>query len=303
MFVDKLIENIIAKKNHSVVGLDPRINFVPKHIQEKYENTKEGQCLAILEFNKIIIDSIKDIVACVKPQIAFYEAYGLQGLEVFAETVKYAKESGLVIIADIKRGDIGSTASAYAKAYFGGGYVDVDSVTLNPYLGIDSIKPFLDYCDKDKGVFILDKTSNKSSGDIQDLESDNKHIYELVGQYINSWGEAYKGKFGYSSVGAVVGATYPKEMKVLREIMSKSYILVPGYGAQGGTAKDIVDCFNEDGLGAVVNSSRGIIAAHTKEENLNKYSEKEFHYCIREAAINMRDSINDELAKHNKIAW
>ncbi|WDV47604.1 orotidine-5'-phosphate decarboxylase [Clostridiaceae bacterium M8S5] len=302
MFVDRLIENIILKKNHSVVGLDPRINFVPKYIRKNYETSKKGECEAILEFNKIIIDNIKDIVACVKPQIAFYESYGIDGLNTFVKTIEYAKQNGLSIIADIKRGDIGSTAEAYAKAYFEGGFVDVDSVTLNPYLGIDSIKPFLNYCDDKKGVFILDKTSNKSSKDIQDLKVDDKYLYEIVGKYINEWGEANKGRYGYSNVGAVVGATYPREMKVLREIMKSSYILVPGYGAQGGTAKDIIDCFNEDGLGAVINSSRGIIAAHTKEEN-SKYGEKDFGICIREAAIEMRDSINKELEINNKLAW
>lgn len=312
MFVDKLIEAIKEKKNPTVVGLDPRINLVPGYIKEKYyekyEDKVKAETQAILEYNKIIIDTIKDIVPCIKPQIAFYEAYGIEGLKVFKETVEYGKENGLIIIADIKRGDIGSTAEGYAKAYFAGGFVDVDSVTLNPYLGEDSIAPFTKYCEEDKGVFILDKTSNKSSKDLQDLEvkgvvdNENK-IYHKMGHLINKWGSLYIGKYGYSSVGAVVGATYPEEMKALRRIMDKVFFLVPGYGAQGGTAKDIVESFNDDGLGAVISSSRGIIGAHQKEEYSTKYSEKEFHLAIKEAALDMRDAINEELKKCGKLAW
>lgn len=307
MFVNKLIEKIKEKKNPSVVGLDPRINLVPDYIIEKhnkkYDEKVVAETQAILEYNKIIIDTIKDIVPAIKPQIAFYEAYGIEGLKVFKETVEYGKENGLLIIADIKRGDIGSTAEGYASAYFSGGFVDVDSVTLNPYLGEDSIKSFTNYCNEGKGVFILAKTSNKSSKDLQDLNVENKKIYEIMGELIDKWGEEYVGKYGYSSVGAVVGATYPEEMKSLRKIMDKAYFLVPGYGAQGGTAKDVMDCFNEDGLGAIVNSSRGIIGAHKKEKFGSKYSEEEFHLAIRDAAIDMRDSINEELKKAGKIAW
>ncbi len=307
MFVDKLIDKIIEKKNPSVVGLDPRINLVPDYIKEKYYNEFEDKILAetqaILEYNKIIIDAIKDIVPSIKPQIAFYEAYGIEGLKVFKETIEYGKRNGLVIIADVKRGDIGSTAEGYASAFFTDKFVEVDSVTLNPYLGEDSIVPFMNYCKDDKGVFILAKTSNKSSKDLQDLVSDDKKIYEIMGELINKWGSSYIGKYGYSSVGAVVGATYPEEMDVLRKIMNKTYFLVPGYGAQGGTAKDVINCFNDDGLGAVVNSSRGIIGAHKKEEYSSKYGEKEFHLAIRDAAIKMRDSINQELEKAGKLAW
>lgn len=307
LFVDKLIEKIKEKKNPTVVGLDPRIEFVPNFIRNKYEEMYENpigrDTNAILEYNKIIIDTIKDIVPCVKPQIAFYEAYGVEGLKTFEETVKYARENGLIIIADIKRGDIGSTAEGYARAYLKGDFVEVDSITVNPYLGEDSITPFTKYCSSDKGVFILAKTSNKSSKDLQDLTIDNKKIYEIVGEYIDKWGKEYIGNYGYSSVGAVVGATYPEVMEELRNIMKSAYFLVPGYGAQGGTAKDVVNCFNKDGLGAVINSSRGIIAAHLKDEYKNKYSEKEFHLSIREAAIHMRDEINLELEKSGKLGY
>ncbi len=311
MFVDKLIEKIKEKKNPTVVGLDPRINLVPNYIKEKHYNQQQdkikAETKAILEYNKIIIDTIKDIVPCIKPQIAFYEAYGIEGLKVFKETVEYGKDNGLIIIADIKRGDIGSTAEAYAKAYFAGGFVDLDSVTVSPYLGEDSIIPFTDFCSQDKGVFILDKTSNKSSKDLQDLEiistdKENK-IYHVMGHLINKWGSSYIGRYGYSSVGAVVGATYPEEMKSLRRIMDKAFFLVPGYGAQGGSAEDVVDAFNDDGLGAVINSSRGIIGAYQKKEYQSKYSEKEFYLAIREAALNMRDDINKELKKCKKLAW
>lgn len=307
MFIDRLIEKIKEKKNPSVVGLDPRINLVPNFIKEKHNRNHENRVVAetqaILEYNKIIIDTIKDIVPCIKPQIAFYEAYGIEGLKVFKETVQYGKENNLLIIADIKRGDIGSTAEGYAKAYYLGDFVDVDSVTLNPYLGEDSIKPFTNYCTMGKGAFILAKTSNSSSKDLQDLTSNGKKIYEIMGGLIAKWGSEYIGENGYSSVGAVVGATYPEEMKILREIMSKAFFLVPGYGAQGGTAKDVINCFNEDGLGAVVNSSRGIIGAHKKEEYASKYREEEFHLAIRDAAVEMRNSINNELEKAGKLAW
>ncbi|WP_202711246.1 orotidine-5'-phosphate decarboxylase [Sporosalibacterium faouarense] len=307
MFVDKLIDKIIETKNPTVVGLDPRINLVPDFIKKKHFEIQEDKIVAetqaILEYNMIIIDAIKDIIPCIKPQIAFYEAYGLEGLKVFKETIEYAKEMGLMVIADIKRGDIGSTAEGYAKAYFGQGFVDVDSVTLSPYLGEDSINPFINYCDQNKGVFILAKTSNGSSGDIQDLSIRGKSVYEIMGELINKWGADYIGNHGYSSVGAVVGATYPEEMKILRKIMKKSFFLVPGYGAQGGTAEDIIHCFNEDGLGAIINSSRGIIGAHKKNENIDKYNDREFHLAIRDSAIKMRDSINNELKKSKKLAW
>ncbi|RKD34349.1 orotidine-5'-phosphate decarboxylase [Thermohalobacter berrensis] len=292
MFIDRLIEKIKEKDNPTVVGLDPRIEFIPVFLRKKY-----GDIEAVYHYNKIIIDTIKDIVPCIKPQIAFYEALGVKGLEIFKRTVEYGRKNGLIVIADIKRGDIGSTAKAYAKAYLEGGFVEVDAVTINPYLGEDSIVPFTDYCNKDKGVFILAKTSNKSSKDLQDLTTKGKRIYETVGHYIEKWGNEYIGNYGYSSVCSVVGATYPKEMKILRKIMKSAYFLVPGYGAQGGTAKDIIHSFNDDGLGAIINSSRGIIAAHTKEEYKKIYKEEDFHLAIRDAAIKMKNDINNELKR------
>ncbi|EOD01300.1 orotidine-5'-phosphate decarboxylase [Caldisalinibacter kiritimatiensis] len=307
MFIDQLIKKIKEKKNPSVVGLDPRIEFVPQFIKDKYtemyKTENKSAAYAMLEYNKFIIDAIKDIVPCVKPQIAFYEAYGIEGLEVFKETVKYAKENGLLVLADVKRGDIGSTAKAYAQAYLGGCFIEVDSITVNPYLGEDSITPFTEYCDLNKGIFILAKTSNKSSEDLQDLISEDKRIYEIVAEHIKKWGEKYIGDNGYSSVGAVIGATYPEVMKRLREVMKNAYFLVPGYGAQGGTALDVVHSFNEDGLGAIINSSRGIIAAHLKDKYKDKYKDEEFYLAIRQAAIEMRDDINNALEKNNKLYY
>ncbi len=306
MFIDNLIEKIKEKQNHSIVGLDPRISMVPDYIvkkhRTKYDNFRIAEANAILEFNKIVIDSVFEIVACIKPQIAFYEKYGIEGMKVFKKTIEYAKQKGLMVLADIKRGDIGSTAKAYSDAYLGGEFVDVDAVTINPYLGEDSVAPFLEYCDE-KGVFVLAKTSNKSSKDLQDISIDGKKLYQITGQYIKKWGSNYIGKYGYSSIGAVVGATFPKELELLRNENENVYFLVPGYGAQGGKAEDIVSCFNKDGLGAIVNSSRGIIAAHQKAENINKYREKEFMYAIKDAALKMKVDINNELEKQNKIAW
>ncbi|WP_250160292.1 orotidine-5'-phosphate decarboxylase [Clostridiisalibacter paucivorans] len=304
IFIDNLINKIKEKRSHCIVGIDTKIEYVPDFIKNKYEQDLEGNMAAILEFNKGIIDTVAPFVSCIKPQIAFYEAYGIEGFKVFKETVEYGKSKDLIIIADIKRGDIGSTAEAYANAYFGGGYVNVDAVTLNPYLGIDSIAPFIKYMDeREKGVFILARTSNKSAIDIQDIISNKKTIYEIVGEHIDRWGNECVGKYGYSSMGAVVGATYPKEMEKLRKIMSKSYFLVPGYGAQGGTGEDVVGAFNKDGLGAVVNSSRGIITAHKKEKYKGIYKDEECYKAILEETIQMRDNINRTLKKHGKLLW
>ena len=265
-----------------VVGLDPMLNYVPQHIQKKafaeFGETLEGAAEAIWQFNKEIIDKTYDLIPAVKPQIAMYEQFGLPGLAAFKKTVDYCKEKGLVVIGDIKRGDIGSTSAAYAVGHIGKVQVgsrsyapfDEDFVTVNPYLGSDGINPFLDVCrEEKKGIFVLVKTSNPSSGEFQDRLIDGRPLYELVGEKVAQWGESLMGE-EYSYVGAVVGATYPEMGKVLRKIMPKAYILVPGYGAQGGKGKDLVHFFNEDGLGAIVNSSRGIIAAY-KQETYAKY--------------------------------
>lgn len=240
--MDKLINKVKETNNPTVMGLDPRYDMIPEYIRDKYSKDVEGASKAILEFNKGLIDSVYDIVPAVKPQIAFYEMFGIDGIKVFNETCKYAKEKGMCVIADVKRGDIGSTAEGYSNAYLGKTTIgdkkvsiyDVDFVTVNPYLGIDGIKPFIDDCrEYGKGIFILVKTSNKSSGELQDLKLENgQTIYEKVAELVNSWGEELVGEYGYSSIGAVVGATYPIQIKELRQIMPKTYFLIPGYGAQ-----------------------------------------------------------------------
>lgn len=276
--INQLVKGIKEKDAPIVVGLDPMLSYVPKHLVKDafaaYGETLEGACEAIWQFNKGIIDATYDLIPAVKPQIAMYEQFGLPGLEAFKKTVDYCKEKGLVVIGDIKRGDIGSTSAAYAVGHLGKVQVgsktyvpfDEDFVTVNPYLGSDGVNPFLDVCKEEKkGIFVLVKTSNPSSGEFQDQLIDGRPLYELVGEKVAAWGEQHMGT-DYSYVGAVVGATYPEMGKVLRKVMPKAYILVPGYGAQGGKGKDLVHFFNEDGLGAIVNSSRGIIAAYKQEK-------------------------------------
>ena len=285
--IQKLIANIQKTNAPIVVGLDPMLNYIPKQVQEKafkeYGETLEGAAEAIWQFNKAIVDETYDIIPAVKPQIAMYEQFGIPGLMAYKKTVDYCKEKGLVVIGDIKRGDIGSTSAAYATGHVGKVQVgskkyagfDVDFVTLNPYMGSDSINPFIEACKEEKrGMFVLVKTSNPSSGEFQDQLVNGRPLYELVGEKVAEWGEGFMGD-SYSYVGAVVGATYPEMGKTLRKIMPKAYILVPGYGAQGGQGKDLVHFFNEDGLGAIVNSSRGIIAAY-KQEKYAKFGEGKF---------------------------
>lgn len=275
--INKLIAKIKKTGAPIVVGLDPMLNYIPEQVQKKafdeFGETLEGACEAIWQFNKEIVDKTYDLIPAVKPQIAMYEQFGVPGLVAFKKTVDYCKEKDLVVIGDIKRGDIGSTSAAYAVGHLGkvkvGGkeYVpfDEDFATVNPYLGSDGINPFIDVCKtENKGLFILVKTSNPSSGEFQDQLVDGRPLYELVGEKVARWGEACMGE-EYSYIGAVVGATYPEMGKTLRKIMPKAYILVPGYGAQGGQGKDLVHFFNEDGLGAIVNSSRGIIASYKQE--------------------------------------
>ena len=255
--IDKLIEKIKEYNNPTVIGLDPTYEKLPKCIKAKYEETLSGACGAILEFNKEIIDNTFDIIPAVKINIAFYEMLGLEGLLAFKETCMYAKKRGMVVIADAKRGDIGTTATAYSTAFLGNSKInceepifDVDFVTVNPYLGTDGIKPFIEDAKKyDKGIFILVKTSNPSSGELQDLKLENgQTIYEKVASLVEKWGEELIGENGYSSISAVVGATYPKQLEILRKAMPNSYFLIPGYGAQGGKAEDIALGFDENGL-------------------------------------------------------
>ena len=302
--INTLVEKIKKLNAPIVVGLDPKLQFVPEFIQKKafeeYGETLEGAAHAILEFNKGIIDTTYDLIPAVKLQIAMYEQFGIPGLKAFKETVDYAKSKGLVVIGDIKRGDIGSTSEAYAVGHIGKVKIgsqsiapfDEDFVTVNPYLGTDGVKPFVDVCkENDKGIFVLVKTSNPSSGEFQDQKIDGTPLYELVGKQVAKWGEDFMGD-EYSNVGAVVGATYPEMGKILRNIMPKTYILVPGYGAQGGTAKDLKPFFNEDGLGAIVNSSRGIIAAY-KQEQYAQFGEEGYADASRAAVEFMIKDIRE----------
>lgn len=304
--IQKLIDNIKKTKAPIVVGLDPMMNYIPEHIQKKafaeFGETLEGAAEAIWQYNKEIVDHTFDLIPAVKPQIAMYEQFGIEGLKAYKRTVDYCKEKGLVVIGDVKRGDIGSTSAAYAAGHLGKVQVgrktyaafDEDFATVNPYLGTDGIKPFIDVCKEEKkGIFILVKTSNPSSGEFQDQLIGGKPLYELVGEHVAKWGEDCMGDT-YSYVGAVVGATYPEMGKALRKIMPKSFILVPGYGAQGGKGKDLVHFFNEDGLGAIVNSSRGIIAAY-KQEKYAKFGAENFGEASRAAVEDMAADIAQAL--------
>lgn len=285
-----------------VVGLDPMLKFVPEHIQQKsfseFGETLEGAADAIWRFNKVIVDNVYDLIPAVKPQIAMYEQFGVEGIKAYQKTVDYCKSKGLVVIGDVKRGDIGSTSAAYAAGHLGRVKVgsktypafDEDFITVNPYLGTDGIKPFADVCKEEgKGLFILVKTSNPSSGEFQDRIIDGRPLYEWVGEKVAEWGEEHMGA-SYSYIGAVVGATYPEMGRVLRRVMPKSFILVPGYGAQGGKAKDLAPYFNEDGLGAIINSSRGIIAAY-RQEKYAKFGEENFGDASRAAVEDMIEDI------------
>lgn len=306
--IQKLIENIKRTNAPIVVGLDPMLSYIPEHITKKayeeYGETLAGAGEAIWQFNKAIVDSTYDIIPAVKPQIAMYEQFGLEGLAAYKKTVDYCKEKGLVVIGDIKRGDIGSTSAAYAAGHLGkvevGSHTyagfDEDFATVNPYLGSDGVKPFIDVCKEEKkGLFILVKTSNPSSGEFQDQLIEGKPLYELVGEKVAEWGESHMGD-SYSYIGAVVGATYPEMGKVLRKVMPKSYILVPGYGAQGGKGADLVHFFNADGLGAIVNSSRGIIAAY-KSAAYQNFAPENFADASRRAVLDMVDDIQGALQK------
>lgn len=304
--INKLISNIRKTNAPIVVGLDPMLNYIPEHIQKKafaeFGETLEGAAEAIWQYNKGIVDATCDLIPAVKPQIAMYEQFGIPGLIAYKKTVEYCKAKDLVVIGDIKRGDIGSTSAAYAVGHLGQVQVsskkyagfDEDFATVNPYLGSDGVKPFMDVCKEEKkGIFVLVKTSNPSSGEFQDRVIDGRPLYELVGEKVAQWGDELMGD-GYSYVGAVVGATYPEMGKVLRKIMPKTFILVPGYGAQGGKGADLVHFFNEDGLGAIVNSSRGIIAAY-KQEKYKEFGAENYADASRAAVKDMIADISGTL--------
>lgn len=304
--INKLIHKIEENKAPIVVGLDPMLGYIPEHIKEKaykeHGETLEGAAEAVWQYNKGIIDATYDLIPAVKPQIAMYEQFGIPGLAAFKKTVDYCREKDLVVIGDVKRGDIGSTSAAYATAHIGRVQVgentyrgfDEDFMTVNPYFGIDGIKPFVDVCKEEKkGIFVLVKTSNPSSGEFQDRLIDGKPLYEHVAEKVAQWGSECMGD-SYSYVGCVIGATYPQMGEVLRKIMPKQYILVPGYGAQGGKAKDLAPYFNKDGLGAIVNSSRGIIAAY-KQPAYEKFGAECYADASRQAVIDMREDINSAI--------
>ncbi len=324
--IDKLIKKIQKTGAPIVVGLDPTMKFVPEHIKkaafEEKGETLEGAAEAVWLFNKAIVDSTCDLIPAVKPQIAMYEQFGIPGLAAFKKTVDYCREKGLVVIGDVKRGDIGSTSAAYALAHLGRVQVgsslcagfDEDFVTVNPYLGSDGVQPFIDVCKEEKkGIFVLVKTSNPSSGEFQDrlvqdgvtagaagegtgeISFSGRPLYEVVGETVAKWSEQFVGENGYSYIGAVVGATYPEQGRVLRKVMPKSFILVPGYGTQGGIGKDLIHFFDENRLGAIVNSSRGIIAAY-QNEKYSKFGSENFADASRQAVIDMITDIDQAFA-------
>ncbi|MFV0440783.1 MAG: orotidine-5'-phosphate decarboxylase [Lachnospirales bacterium] len=296
--VDKLIEKIVEMKNPTVVGLDPKISYMPKCITEKYDNVYD----MFYNFNKSIIDEIYDIVPAVKPQIAMYEEHGIEGQRCYYDTVKYAQSKGMIVIGDAKRGDISSTAKSYSLGHLGNEKESfgTDFLTVNPYMGYDSIQPFEEEMQNfERGLFILLKTSNPNSFQIQNLKLENgKYVYEEVASLISTWGEKFIGKYGYSSMGAVVGGTHKEEMEHIRKLIPNVFFLVPGYGAQGGKAEDIACCFDEKGHGAIVNSSRGILLAY-RNEKYNNFSDEEFAKASRSSAIDMRDDI----VKNAKISF
>lgn len=306
MFVDRLIESVKAKKTSVVVGLDPRIEMIPNFIIEEAFRRKgngvEGIAEAMYLFNKGIIDAVYDLIPAVKIQVAFYEAYGIEGFKAFFRTAEYAKSLGLIVIADVKRGDIQEVAKMYSKAYLQNPLFD--AITVNPYMGEDSMLPYLEDVEKfGKGIFVLVKTSNRSSKDVQDIETKKGgYVYQEVAKMINRLSKMTVGKYGYSSIGAVVGATYPFEAKILREEMPQCYFLVPGYGAQGAKAEDVVNCFDEEGYGAIINSSRGVIYAYRSDFWKEVYSEYEYGQAAREEVILMTGMINNALVKRKYIA-
>ena len=302
MLIDRLINRITELSAPIVVGLDPRLDQIPAHLKEasfsQHGRTPYAVAEIFTQFNRAIIDQIYDIVPAVKPQIAMYEQFGAVGIQAYLETVAYAKSKGLIVIGDIKRGDIASTAEAYSNMHIGRVNIDGESVeisqadfiTINPYMGYDSVEPYLSDCKQyDKGLFILVKTSNKGSADIQDatMEIDGIEypIYEHVGELVSKWGKDFIGECGYSSIGAVVGATHPRELKTLRKIMPHTFFLVPGYGTQGGSGKDLKRLWAKN-YGAIVNNSRGITAAYQMEKY--KCDEKDFAKASRQAVLDMK---------------
>ena len=303
--MDVLIEKIKECDNPTVIGVDTRYDMVPECVRKKYSTDLKGMCNAMLEYSKALIDATYDIIPAVKLQSAYFEMYGVEGIKLYKEMIDYCKEKGMVVMADVKRGDIGSTSAGYSRAYLGKNMIDekeqaifdVDFATVNPYMGSDCVMPFVEDCKKyDKGIFVLVKTSNKSSGEIQDVKAeDGEEIYKKVAKLVNTWGSELIGENGYSSVSAVVGATYPKQLQELRELMPHSYFLIPGYGAQGGKAEDIALGFDENGLGGIVNATRSLMCAYKSDLWKDKFAEEDYAKAIRAEAIRMRDELNSAI--------
>ena len=306
--IDILIEKIKEKQSPIVMGIDPRYDFIPNYIKNKYENSVDGFAKASIEFAKGLIDSVSDIVPAIKPQLAYFEAMGPKGLVAYQEIIEYAKSKGLIIISDAKRGDIGTTSKAYSNAFLGKtelndkleSIYNSDFVTVNPYMGSDSVNPFIEDCKNyNKGIFVLIKTSNKSSGELQDLTLENgKKVYEHVASLVDNWGNDLIGENGYSSVAAVVGATYPTQLKELRQLMPHTFFLIPGYGAQGGKAEDIALAFDKNGLGGIINASRSLMCAYKSDRWKDKYTEEQYGEATRAEAIRMRDELNSAINKN-----
>lgn len=305
--IDILIDKIKETNNPTVIGVDTRYDMVPNCVKNKYGTDLKGMCEAMLEYSKALIDATYDIIPAVKLQSAYFESYGPKGMEILKTMIDYSRQKGMVVMVDAKRGDIGSTSSGYSRAFLGKniidgkdeGIFDSDFLTVNPYMGSDCVMPFVEDCKKyDKGIFVLVKTSNKSSGEIQDLKTeDGEEIYKKVAKLVNLWGEECIGEYGYSSVSAVVGATYPKQLKELREIMPNSYFLIPGYGAQGGKAEDIALGFDKNGLGGIVNATRSLMCAYKSDLWKDKFSEEDYAKATRAEALRMRDELNNAINK------
>ena len=303
--MDVLIEKIKECDNPTVIGVDTRYDMVPECVRKKYSTDLKGMCSAMLEYSKALIDATYDIIPAVKLQSAYFEMYGVEGIKLYKEMIDYCKEKGMVVMADVKRGDIGSTSAGYSRAYLGKNMIDekeqaifdVDFATVNPYMGSDCVVPFVEDCKKyNKGIFVLVKTSNKSSGEIQDVKAeDGEEIYKKVAKLVNTWGSELIGENGYSSVSAVVGATYPKQLQELRELMPHSYFLIPGYGAQGGKAEDIALGFDENGLGGIVNATRSLMCAYKSDLWKDKFAEEDYAKATRVEAIRMRDELNSAI--------
>lgn len=303
--MDVLIEKIKECDNPTVIGVDTRYDMVPECVRKKYSTDLKGMCNAMLEYSKALIDATYDIIPAVKLQSAYFEMYGVEGIKLYKEMIDYCKEKGMVVMADVKRGDIGSTSAGYSRAYLGKNMIDekeqaifdVDFATVNPYMGSDCVVPFVEDCKKyNKGIFVLVKTSNKSSGEIQDVKAeDGEEIYKKVAKLVNTWGRELIGENGYSSVSSVVGATYPKQLQELRELMPHSYFLIPGYGAQGGKAEDIALGFDENGLGGIVNATRSLMCAYKSDLWKDKFAEEDYAKATRAEAIRMRDELNSAI--------